>query len=250
MKCDLPWHMIVTLSLTFLQLFCGLPATSAGPMTHPSAAGLQTTLGRGGRSSPAAHPRSTQGLTWTTQVRTENVWPAAVRAGHIHFKPSVFVLSVIQVILSNRRIREFHLHLSDGSARGGSAGQPRRQLPGFRSVRVILVPHVRVAHRHIAYKTAQTDGWWTSWHPAVDGQWTPGQPLEGRSCPSAAHQQTLSGESKLTHLSLRISGLYPSVVSKKRLPVSHSVLFLGGFQGGDRRPGGWKELGRHRSGWH
>lgn len=169
----------------------------------------------------------------------------------VTFSLSLQFLSVKQVILSNRWIREFHLHLSDGSARvrGGSAGQPRRQLPGFGPVRVILVPHVRVAHRHTAHKTAQTDSWWTSWHPAVDGQWTPGQPLEGRSCPSATHQQTLPGKSKLTYLSLCVLSLYPIVISKKRLPVSHSALFFS-FQGGDRRPGGWKELGRHCSGWH
>lgn len=64
----------------------------------------------------------------------------------------------------------------------------------------------------------------------MDGQWTPGQPLEGRSCPSATHQQTLSGKAKLTYLSVCISGLYPSVVSKKRLPVSHSALFFFPFK--------------------
>lgn len=68
-------------------------------------------------------------------------------------------LSVIQVLLSNRWIRELHLHLSDKSPRdgGGSAGQPHGQLPGRRPVCVLLVPHVRASHWHTAYQTAQTD---------------------------------------------------------------------------------------------
>lgn len=69
MKCDLLTHDL-DLSSSRLQLFCGLPATSAGPMTRPSAAGRQRTLALGGRSSPAAPRPLTLDLTWTTQVRT------------------------------------------------------------------------------------------------------------------------------------------------------------------------------------
>lgn len=58
------------ISSTYLQILCGLPATSAGPMTRPSADGHQRTLALGGRSSPAAPRPSTLALTWTTQVRT------------------------------------------------------------------------------------------------------------------------------------------------------------------------------------
>lgn len=107
---------------------------------------------------------------------------------------------------SHRWTREFHLHLSNRSSRdrGGSAGQPHGQLPGGRPVRVLLVPYVRVTHRCTAHQAAQTDRRRTGPHPAVDGQRSPRQPLAGRSRPCAAHQQTLSGKWKLTHLSVRL----------------------------------------------
>lgn len=56
------------ISSSNLQRFCGLPVTSAGPLTRLSAAGLQRTLARGGRSNLAVPPPSTLDPTWITQV--------------------------------------------------------------------------------------------------------------------------------------------------------------------------------------
>lgn len=57
--------------------------------------------------------------------------------------------------------------------------------------------------------------------------------MEGRSCPCATDQQTLSGKSKLTHLSgcdlfgYLLLYLCPFTAGfKKRLPITHSVLFF------------------------
>lgn len=70
MKCDIPEDTVLTFSFALLQLSFGLPATSAGHTTRPSAAGRQRTLAFGGRSSPAANLPTTPDPPWTTQVRT------------------------------------------------------------------------------------------------------------------------------------------------------------------------------------
>lgn len=183
------------LSSKYLQLFCGLPATLAGPMIRPSAAGHQRTLAQGGRSSLVAPQLSTPAPIWTTQVST------LTKSYRSFFLMWVmcFSLSVIRVYSFNRWIREFHLHISYWSPRdwSGSACESYRRLSGFWPMCVFLVPHVWVTHWHTAYKTAQTNREWTRWHPPVDGQWPPRQSLERRSCPRATYQQTLSGKSHL-----------------------------------------------------
>lgn len=81
-----------------------------------------------------------------------------------------FSLSVNKVHSFNRWIREFHLHISDGSSRdrSGSARESSGQLPGLWPVCVLLVPHVWVAHWHSSHQTAQTNWEWTCWHPSMD----------------------------------------------------------------------------------
>lgn len=106
-------------------------------------------------------------------------------------------LFVTEAVSSNRWIRELHLHSGDRSTGdgGGPAGQSGGQLSRLRPVCVFLVPHVRLAHRHSAYQTAQTDSRRSGRHSAVDCEWSSRQSLEGRPCPCAPHQQTLSGNS-------------------------------------------------------
>lgn len=114
-------------------------------------------------------------------------------------------LRYAKVILSNRRIGEFHLHPSNRSSRdqGGSACKPRGQFPRLRPLRVLLVPHGRVAHWHAAHQTAQADGGRTGRHPVMDAQRPPRQPLERRSRSRAANQQALPGESQSILLFVR-----------------------------------------------
>lgn len=61
-------------------------------------------------------------------------------------------------------------------------------------MRVFLVPHVWVTHRHAAHQTAQTDSRRPGGHPAVDRQRSPGQPLEGGAGPGPADRQALPGK--------------------------------------------------------
>lgn len=137
-----------------LQHFSGLLVTSAGPVTHHFVAGHQRTQAPGGKSSPAVPRLLTRGLTWTIQVRGRC---SRLIAPRLYTFP--LSLSLISAVLSNRRIRELHLHFSNRSSgdQGGSAGQPHGHVPGLGPLRVILVPHVWVAHRHAAYQTAQAD---------------------------------------------------------------------------------------------
>lgn len=69
---------------------------------------------------------------------------------HTHY---TFPLFSTCIVLPNRWIRELHLHFSNGASgdQGGSAGQSDGHIPGFGPLRVFLVPHVWVTHRHAAH---------------------------------------------------------------------------------------------------
>ncbi len=94
-----------------------------------------------------------------------------------------------------RRIRELHLHTGNRCSgdRSGSVSESVCVGPGLGPVLVLLVSHVWLSHRHATHQTAQRKQPGLGWCPALDGQRSSRQPLEGGPCAHTPLQQTLPG---------------------------------------------------------